>query len=220
MSSGYILEENINITKEKLVAFYHKNQKYIFTTIACAILFIMAFIVFSQYQKKKYTSLSTNFYQKYFSEQLFENSQYFQKIYQEHKSKKISALPALNYADSLIQKNQINQAVKLYQEISQNKSYDVFIRNFADFLQLKAMITHDYQKFDVQITKLLKYLTKKQNHHLKYHIFEQEAVFLLLKGDKQQSYQKFMTLANPLNNDISVQIKNRAKVMIKNHENN
>lgn len=220
MSSGHIPTENINITKERIVAFYHKNQKYIFATIACVILFIMAFIVLYQYQKKKYTSLSTNFYQKYSSEQLSENSQYFQKIYQEHKSKKISALPALNYADSLIQRNQINQAIKLYQEISQNKSYDAFIRNFADFMRLKAMIAHDYQKFDVQITKLLKHLTKKQNHHLKYHIFEQEAVFLLLKGDKQQSYQKFLTLANPLNNDISVQIKNRAKVMIKNHENN
>ena len=80
------------------------------------------------------------------------------------------------------------------------------------------MISYDYKKFDKKITKLLENLTIKQNNKLKYQIFEQEAIFLLLKGKKQDSYQLFIKLSNPLNVEIPTRIRNNAKTMVKYHE--
>jgi predicted negative regulator of RcsB-dependent stress response len=208
--------KSINITKENLVDFCHKNQKYLFSFASFMVLVILGFIVFFQLEKQKYIDASTDFYQTIYSEEISQNSQYFQQIYKKNKSAKISALGLLNYAKILIKENQIDKAIKTYGNIVKNKSYDEFIRNFADFMQLKTMISSDYKKFDIEITDSLERLIRTESHYLKYHIFEQEAIFLLLKGNKKESYKKFLKLANPINSDIAVQIKNRAKIIVKN----
>ena len=97
-----------------------------------------------------------------------------------------------------------------------NKSYDQFIIDFASFAALKHMIAYDYKKFDNQITQYLKILTKEKNNKLKYHIFEQEAVFLWLKNDKANAKEKFLKLANAVSGEINLKIKKRAKIMLKN----
>ena len=73
---------------------------------------------------------------------------------------------SLNYAKLLVSENKVDQAIAVYQKISQNKSHDDFVKDFASFMQLKTMISYDYKKFNSEIEILLQNLNKKQNHHL------------------------------------------------------
>ena len=220
MNSENIPVENINITKERLLAFCQKNKKYLLYFSIFAIMAILGTVIFSRLQKQKYIDISSNFYQIISSEEKSQDLENLQQLYQENNSEKISSLLSLNYAKLLVSENKVDQAIAVYQKISQNKSHDDFIKDFASFMQLKTMISYDYKKFNSEIEILLQNLNKKQNHHLRYYVFEQEAVFLFLTGNKDLSYQKFLKLANPLNKDIATEIKNRAQIMIKNHENN
>jgi hypothetical protein len=220
MNSENIPVENINITKERLLAFCQKNKKYLLYFSIFAIMAILGLMIFFQLEKQKYIDISSNFYKIISSEEKSQNLKNLKQFYQENNSKKISSLFSLNYAKLLVSENKVDQAITIYQKISQNKSYDNFTKDFASFMQLKTMISYDYNKFNSEIKILLQNLNKKQNHHLKYYVFEQEAIFLFLTGNKDLSYQKFLKLVNPLNKDVAAEIKNRAQIMIKNHEDN
>jgi predicted negative regulator of RcsB-dependent stress response len=205
-------EEKINITKEKFIYFLQKNKKYIILFIIFFILLAVGLLASYSVKKQNNIKLSVDFYKEINSLDEAEN---LKKYYQENKSKKVSSLIALNYANSLVENNNIKQAIEIYDDITKNKSYDNFIRDFADFMKLKAMISSDYKKFNKEITDLIEISKNKENHNLKYYIFEQEAIFLFLNNNKEQSYQAFLTLSDKLNIEIPQQIKMRAKLMVR-----
>ena len=159
----------------------------------------------------------TNFYQAttYIAEGKNDEAlEVLQNIYSSTKNKDIKTISGIKLAALQAEKENYNEAIKIYLEIYNLKDNDEFLKNLAGLSALNILISQNNQDTYTQIEDLITKMSNPSNPLL-YLVQEQNAWFELQKGNNEQGLE---ILYNLLKQDIDSNTKDRINSVIKAYE--
>jgi hypothetical protein len=183
--------------KEKFWLYLTKYKKELFIFLSFILIVIISVSFYNFDKKSKNIEYSKLLHQALVSEEYSKDKsaeEILAKIKNSESSPvNLKSLAMLKQASKLIKDSKIKEAVKVYLEVNNFKKADTYLRELSALFALKTMIDFDYKAFDKKIIEILPEI-EKNTIMLKPFIIEQKAIFLLLKGQKEESKKMFKNI--------------------------
>lgn len=214
-SNSIIREAKIEAKKEKLLNLFRENQKVVLAFLIIAFLFSLIFVVWLFYQESEQRKYSAILHQTLIYEQEGKLDLVQENLEKLHKSgipSGVRSIASIRYAALMLKQNKFDEAIKIYLEINQTKSYDRFICEYAGYAALKLLIDSNNKSYEEKISKLISRL-EKSDKLFKYLILEQKGIFEWSKGNFEATSQIFKNLAE--NPEANESVRARSEEMYK-----
>ena len=186
--------------------------------IVVAILLISLIIIFVLNRNNTVKNKEiTNFYQAttYIAEGKNDEAlELLQNVYSSTSNKEIKTISGIKLATLQAEKENYNEATKIYLEIYNLKDNDEFLKNLSGLSALNILISQNNKDTYNQIEILIKEMSNPSNPLL-YLVQEQNAWFELQKGNNEHGLE---ILYNLLKQDIDLNTKDRVNSVIKAYE--
>lgn len=199
MSKNHDFSYMINQAKaearnDAIKTFFMKYRKIIKNLLLVFFIFVIGYIAVSVYQKAQQERYSQVLHQSLLDQQsgdIEKTKEALKSIYDSASAPSgIKALASLRYADIFLQEGKISKASEIYQDVSECRSCDTYIRELAGLLAIKSWIAdeNELKKDDIliNIEKI-----ESKTRVLKYHVLEQQGTVEMLKGELEKSYKTF-----------------------------
>ncbi len=193
-----------------------KNSKLIIALILLSVFLLSVFFIFTSYQDSKKEKFSEKLHQALIYQEKGEMKkveEILQDIYHSNSAPSgVKSIASIRLAAILMEDDQKPEAVKIYQEINNNKNYDQYIRELAGLLEIKTLIAIDDKSKQKETLEIINKIESKATP-LKYYISEQKGIFAMKQGDLEGANKIFESIAK--NPESSEPLKKRSGEMLK-----
>lgn len=194
-------EINSSIRNQAIADLYQKNKKIINITLVLLALFALVFLTISLYQNKQKEKYSNILHQSMTDYQMQKFSDAKEKLLEVYSSKSspsgLKTIAGLRLSAIYLNENSkkgIENATKIYEEISNCKNCPKYASNLTGLLLVKFwLINEDFYNDEKILEKINKIADKSQ--FFKYEIFYEQAFFELRQNNLEKSYNKFELIA-------------------------
>jgi hypothetical protein len=207
-----------HLHREKVIGHLKTHQiklTYALSIIAFIAVFCVSWNFYQQIQSKKYSAI---LHQVMIDEQKGESDKAMaslKKIYESHAPAGVKQIASIKYAAQILQTQKLEKAVEIYLEISRNRSFDPYIRDYSGLMALKILVSENTKEGQEKITAKIISLEKeleKNSKVLKNYIIEQKGIFELNSGNYEEASKAFKSISD--DSKTSEMLKKRVLEML------
>jgi hypothetical protein len=202
--------------RENFRNIFVKNSKLIIALILLLIFFLGAFFVVTNYQDIKKEKFSKQLHQALIYQEkgdVEKTKETLENIYNSNSAPNgLKSIASLRLAAILMENDQMLEALKIYQNINNNRDYDQYIRELAGLLEAKTLVIID-DKSKVKETLATINKIESKSTLLKYYISEQKGILAMKQNDLETAKKVFEEISK--NPESSESLKKRSSEMLK-----
>lgn len=196
---------------ERLRSFFSRHKKTLSTAFITLAIIAVGFFLFAIYQNFQQEKYSEILHQSLIYQQAGDNQKAKESLKKIYESKMapsgVKSIASLRYAAFLLSEGDKVGSVKIYQEISDCRFCDSYIKDIAGLLAARTWMSDKNEVAKEDLSLRIEKMEKK-NKILKHYIAEQRALLEMSRNNLEKSYQIFDSLSKA--SDISPDLKTRA----------
>jgi hypothetical protein len=196
---------------ERLRGFFSKHKKIVSNSLIVIATVAVGFFLFAIYQNFQQEKYSEILHQSLIYQQTGDNQKAKESLKKIYESKfapsGVKSIASLRYAAFLLSEGDKIESAKIYQEISDCRFCDSYIKDVAGLLAVRTWMSDKNEMAKEELSSRIEKMEKK-NKILKHYISEQRALLEMHRNNLEKSYQIFDSFSKA--SDISPDLKNRA----------
>lgn len=206
-------EVNEEVRQEKILAFWKKWSPYIAATVVGVLFVSLVYIGWDYYRAQARSQLAHKYTKALMlgSEGRLDESQKLLQELQNKSGSQYGTLARLSEALVAIKESREQDAVRIYNDVSKDKSVESSLRNFAALQSAKYLLKEGKLDESKMILSALTKLGNEGNAAWRPMAMELEGILLMKQGKPEEAYKVFYNLS--FSKTISPNMQNRVTIM-------